>query len=829
MNVRRSISPHFLPSFLLLTCMLLGFALPVRAQVGGGPTWMPFDAAPPGTPAEVHVDPGSSSATHSTLILVMHGFYMTPRTSPDGTPFSEIEIPGLQRLSIIGAPKIPILRTTLAIVTGAQQVTLTDMTPQAPAMHFSLHLWPQTVPAKDDSGSGTPEGFAQDPAIYASSSPYPTTPGMTLPIRAVLGSIPGANIECYPIRWTPSTNDLEIFPITRWDFSHDGPLQVFDTITPDRNRVANRLLANWQSVSTWIQPSFLHYQGEYLFIYPTAYAAAIKPLVNQKYMRGWNVKTITTESIGTVTCASVRSAIQTWYAATPSSHDHDCLLVGDVGVIPFCGDSYNSDRRSDDPYGSIQLSGGEDVMMERDIYVGRLPAFNATDISNEVTKIINYEDHPPGPLYYGDVLLVAHKDDPTMFGQGNFPAHQEGVRTTSYKVNPLFVPYYGSDVSKNDAGVNNEINNGFGIVCYRGHGWYYNWTTWDQSGQCTGWYPTYTGECYKTSDIAALHNSPLNPIVWAIACNNANLDDGDCIGRAWLTKSPGGAVAHYGATRASGTLDNTTLEDSLFMAVWSYGITNLAHATTFAEDEALKWNNGSAYSNAFEYTLFGDPDMTIRRESPPIWQTVVPSSITLLGSGQMPLDIQLRDGEGAPVRAALVGIFKPGAGPGAAAQPAGAAPAGARPTTTAPANEVADNTYTDDTGHAHFLISPQTPGFLYFTARDSADGSVVDSIPVVGAATVGGGPLAAEGLWAVPSVTRGATTLHFGRALEHAATLTVFDAAGRAVATIPAPAGAATVAWSGVDASGTPVRSGLYFARLDAAGTRRLARITVRR
>jgi hypothetical protein len=696
-------------------------------------------------------------------------------------------------------------------------------------MHFNLHVWPLNQPAMDDSAVGSPEVFVQDPAIYASGSPYPVQQGLALPIHAVLGSIPGANIECYPMRWTPSTNDLEVYPITRWDFSHDGPILAFDTITPDRNRMANKLLANWQSVSTWIPPSFLHYQGEYLFIYPNAYAAAIKPLVTQKYMRGWNVKTITTESIGTVTCSSVRAAIQSWYASTPSSHDHDCLLVGDVNVIPFCGDAYNSDARSDDPYGSIQAFGTEDVLMERDIFVGRLPAFSATDISNEVTKIINYEDHPPGPLYYGNVLLVAHKDDPTMFGMGDFPAHQEGVRTTSYKVSPAFTPYYGSDASKNNAGVNNEINSGYGIVCYRGHGWYYNWTTWDQSGQCTGWYPTYIGECYKTSDIAALHNSPLNPIVWAIACNNANLDDADCIGRAWLTKSPGGAVAHYGATRASGTQDNTTLEDSLFMAVWSYGITNIAHATTFAEDEALKWNNGAAYDNAFEYTLFGDPDMSIRRERPPSWVMVVPASITLLGSGQSSLDIQLLDAVGAPVQAALIGVFKPGPGFGAAAQPAGASPPGARPATTAPASEVADNTYTGADGHAHFLINPQTPGFLYFTVRDSAGASVVDSIPVVGAAAVGGGPLAAEGLWAVPSVTRGATTLHFGRALDRAATLTVFDAAGRAVASIPAPAGAKSVEWSGVDASGTPVRAGLYFARLDGMGARRLARIAVRR
>jgi hypothetical protein len=816
------------PALLIAAVLVSGFACaivrPAHAQAGG-PTWMPFDAAPPGTPAEVLFDHANSSASHTALILVMHGFWVTPRVGPGGAAFSEIEVPGLQRLAITGAPGIPILRHSLAIVTNSQ-VALAGMTPQAPAMHFSLHLWPQSIPARDDdTGFGTPEVFVQDPAIYASGTPYPASQGMASPLHTALGSIRASDIECYPIRWTPSTDDLEVFPITRWDFSHDGPQLAFDFITPDRNRIASHQFLNWDSSVAWIPPSFLHYQGEYLFIYPSAYAAAIKPLVTQKYMRGWNVTTMTTESIGSISCASVRAAIHTWYTSTPSSHDHDCVLVGDLNNIPYCGDPINSDPRSDDPYGSIN-STDMTTLMERDIFVGRLPGFTAADISAQVTKIINYEDHPPGPLYYGDVLLVAHKIDATT-GVGDYPAQQEVTRTRGYKVNPLFVPYYGSQAGKNDAGVNNQINNGYGIVCYRGHGWTHAWTTWDLSGSCSGY--TDPGECYTATNINALTNSPLNPILWSIACDNADLTDGNCIARAWMTKTPGGAVAHYGATRGSGTQDNNVLEDSLFVAVWTYGITNIAHATTYAEDRNIVFSWGAGPDNAFEYTLFGDPDMNIRRDKPPSWQTIVPVSITLLGSGQSSLDIQLLDGQGAPVQAALVGVFKPGAGFGASAEPAAGSKLGARPATSAPPTEVLDNTYTDATGHAHFLISPQTPGFLYYTVRDSGGGSVVDSIPVVGTASAGGGPVAVSGLWAAPSVTRGATTIHFARALDRGATLTVFDAAGRAVSSLPAPAGATAVAWSGTDASGAPVRSGLYFVRLDIAGERRLARIAVRR
>ena len=628
---------------------------------------------PPGTPADVQLDPGELERDAQRAHPRDAWFLGDAAHGARRNLVQRDRGPGACSASRFSArPELPILRKSLAIVTGGAQVTLSSMTPQAPAMHFSLHLWPQNVPAMDDSAVGTPEAFTQDPAIYASSAPYPAVAGKGAALHNAFGSIPASDIECYPMRWTPTTNDLEVFPITRWDFSHDGPVLAFDTITPDRNRLAFNQFVNWGAVSQFIPPSYLHYQGEYLFIYPSAYAAAIKPLVTQKYMRGFNVTTMTTESIGSVTCASVRAAIKLWYTGNPSSHDHDCLLVGDISVIPYCGDPSNSDARSDDPYGSIN-STDMTTLMERDIFVGRLPGFSAADISAQVTKIINYEDHPPGPLYYGDVLLVAHKVDPTT-GVGDYPAQQEITRTRSYKVNPLFVPYYGSLAGKNNAGVNNQINNGYGIVCYRGHGWKHAWTTWDLAGQCTGYYPTYTGECYTATEINALANSPLNPIVWSMACDNSDLTDGNCIARAWMTKTPGGAVAHYGATRASGTLDNNVLEDTLFTAVWTYGITNLAHATTFAEDQAMKFNWGAAYDNAFEYTLFGDPDMNIRRDRPPS-----------LADGDARL--HLAAGLGSDVaRHSAVGRSR-GAGPGRAGRhleaqsaPGGGAPAGgARP------------------------------------------------------------------------------------------------------------------------------------------------------
>src|SRR5438105_133744 len=107
--------------------------------------------------------------------------------------------------------------------------------------------------------------------------------------------VPAARIECHPMRWMPATDQLVVYPITRWTFSHDGAVRTFAPITRDRNRIANRMLMNWSAVDFAIPVHLAQYQGEYLFVYPSAYQSALQPLINQKKWRGFSVTGITLE------------------------------------------------------------------------------------------------------------------------------------------------------------------------------------------------------------------------------------------------------------------------------------------------------------------------------------------------------------------------------------------------------------------------------------------------------------------------------------------------------------------------------------------------------
>lgn len=771
-------------------------ASPVRAQAGGGRVWYPLDAAPPGTPAEIVLRPQFSGPTQTTFDVTIHGFYVTPRTGPDNVSYAQLESPGLERLSILGAPEIPVVRMPLAIVTSASTSTLSGIGLLALPVSFHFHLWPQPVPSMEDS-SGTPEVFTLDPAIYGSHQPYPTVTGSGGPTVPSFGALRASTIECHPFRWVPSRDSLTVEPSMRLTFSHGGQVQAPGPLTRDCAHLASNTYLNWPAVSGVVPVNVANYQGEYLFIYPSAYAAAIKPLATQKSIRGYTVTKMTTESLGSPTCASVRNAILSWYASTPSTHDHYCLLVGDINQIPFCPVPGGTDPLTDDLYGSADTT-----LPARTVFMGRLPVSTATDVQNEVKKIIDYEDHPSSTLYYGDVLLVARKPDGAI-PDGDYPAQQESVRVASYKVTPNFFPYYGSVAGHNNAGVTAYLNTGIGITSYRGHGGPNEWWTWDNVSICGG----YAGECYTDGNVNALSNGALTTVVWSIACDNSDLRDGGCMGRAWMTKFPGGAAAHYGSTRPSSTQDNDILEDSLFAAVWRYDVTKLGLATTFAEDKSIGWDYGWAVSNAWSYVLFGDPEMDVRRQKPPPWITVAPTVIHVGAFGGTQLDIQLL-GDGRPVAGALISLWKAG---GAVPSPrAGATPAGA----DAAGDDVFDNHYTGSDGYAHFTVDPQATGTLYYAARDSVGDVLEDSIAVVGPSAVGPVPVGPIRLTAAPSITRGATLLQFGRALEAPVRVRIFDVLGRPVAVLDAPRGSTAVRWTGVDAGGRAVRSGVYLAKL---------------
>jgi len=794
-------TPALAPILVALACLVA--AAPLQAQTDPGP-WVPLDPSPPGTAAEVMFDVAASSATDSFFDVFLHGFYSPTRIGPDGLTYREVNVPGLGSIGETGAPALPAVGITLAVPTDAAEVTLSQYLPGPIVTLPGFLPWPQPIPATD-SGS-TAEIFIRNPAIYSGPLPqYPLNPGDPSPVINLLPGITGAILKVHPAFWRPGTGELQIAAHIRLSLHHPGSVALRPPAPRTRVWQAQSLCMNWQSTMQFFPIDEESLKGEYLFVRPISYGYAILPLWSQKQDRGFRCSNVFTDIVGS-SCAAIRTAIQNWYALHPNK-EHYVLLIGDTETIPLCQSPVLGyppvASATDDLYGTVD---GDNISKE--IHVGRLSVSSVSDCSQQIARIVAYEDTPPADQNFGDVVLISNRET----SPWNYTNCQEVVRTASYALTPNFQTIYGTNAANDNNSISAAVNQGPGLVCYRGHGDWNKWEDWDQSA-----------ESYFNSNVAGLTNQPWNPVVWSIACKTADLSQSDCFGEVWMNLNKHGAVSFYGATNSSVTPDNDILDKSLFRAVYDKDAPDQAWAIEAAEHEC---SVKSSAINPWMYLLLGDPQMRIRRESVGSGPAQLTSGTTVATATSLTVipptapPIGCADFNCCPTCTAGILYFRV-LGPGGVPVPGikvavwkGIPPA-PEATSSDEVSELLDNRYTDAAGWVAIPTPPLTAGMIHYTATDDREFSMADSLAVTSTSGVAGaGEFGDVRVAAVPSVTRGATRIEFSRPLSAASEVQVFGVDGRRVRTLAVGAGDRAVVWSGDMADGGRAPSGLYFVRL---------------
>lgn len=783
----------------LLSIFALAFFLVSDALAQSPPPredaeWISLDGqSEPGTPARVVALEGDADFT--SVEVRIPGFWVVERIGPDQRTYQEVFFPGLGQIAQPGAPKLPAVQLRLALPSEQVEVQLAEVQAEyVPVGGIDL-VYPQPVPERDfqfgdfdlEDEDGAPAQFLLDEEIYAFQGPWPPEDGTRQVLGSVGRAIPEAECLLYPCKFDPAEGALLVSPVFRATFAHQGGVGSREPITLERERIAGLRYLNWELVAEFFPVNPLTFEADYLFVYRAELRDALLPLINQKKARGYLVTELQLEDVGSF-CSDIRLAIRDWYESRPVNRDKYCLLVGDTDDIPQCEspmELYTSDVPTDDSYASTN-----GVDLDEEIYLGRLSVDGATDLEAQVAKLLNYMDGRLLFTNFAEVGLVAHKEN----APGKYVGAHESVRLATYSTPPSFNTFYGDDSSVGDADVSGFIDEGVGLVAYRGHGNASAWTGWNTSN-----------EYYDLSDVSGLANAPETPVIWSFACTNANLDTEDCIGERWLETSDA-AVAHYGASVPSYTTPNHELDRAMFRAVYDYGLTKHAQAIETAEAEmaAAHYND-----NAWMYNLLGDPDMDIRRAPPRSWTLFFPEVIDP-ACPDCPYEFGVIDEFGNPVENVLVSVLQIQAG------------------SSRRAGDFQDNRYTDDSGAAALPLDGLVDGELRVVFR-SLEGEVYnETIPVRSGAT--SAPTASDvsfRLSASPSVTDRATVFQFGAALHAAQTVTVYDVRGRTVRELRADAGTAALTWDGRDQDGRAVGSGVYLAKAVVAGQVLSTRVTV--
>ena len=729
-------------SFFLAAISVVAGLAPVAAQTG--PQWWSLDpSAPPGTPPTV-VLLTSSDLQHTDLEVTLHGFWYESIQQQQQT-FRRLSIDKLSEevdYRVIGRPFLPAIVHTIGSLVGVQPQPEPPLVQPIEEVNIPGALIYPFQPPQVDHGGDPPPPFYWDQAFYQqTTTPYPTPRGAAVANLGRWNGLDLVGFQTYPFRLVPASQLLIVTRRYRVILPHPGTLApVTQPVTRRQERHYQKLVANYQIVEPYRPVQIAFFAGDYLIITIPQWLAEIEPLAEQKRKRGYAVIVASTASTG-ATCDSIQSYIADWWSDGDPGRDHYVLLVGDTNRIPVCLDE--NDRSSDKVYACIDGLGADglpDVLPE--VRLGRFPCDSDAEVTQMVDKTLTYEAGYPGSGSWLDkVLLTSHHEDENRYGEV-----QEDVIGTVYTTPPVFEYMDGGSFWTN-ADVQGAIDDGKGVVCYRGHGTPADWVEWNLAG-----------ESFDIGDVNALANGNKTPVVFSISCqNNRIINITDAIGELWL-KTTQRAVAHYGATWNSNTDPNHMLDRGLFTSIYDDGVVILADAITAAEATMMMWYAADGEENAWMYLLLGDPELKVWREAPP----------PMLLSGhpvQVPpapglISVQLHRPSGFvedPVEFGIICAYKPG--------------------------EFSENGYTDASGTVQLSINPTSPGTIFLTGYTEFDseGVALGTIEVVAETAVGEAGAPPVGLVLIPPASSG-NSLELGARLPGAADaleVRLYDVTGR--------------------------------------------------
>lgn len=419
-----------------------------------------------------------------------------------------------------------------------------------------------------------------------------------------------------------------------------------------------------------------NFLGGYLIIVPDEFYDNILPLARWKERKGfkvWVKKTSETGNQRDQIRSYIHSAYNSWEPA-PSY----VLLVGAITKIPTFPTPGATSCVTDHPYSCVD---GDDYLA--DLFVGRLPAANVSELDCMVAKIINYESNPfmDDTIWFHRALMVG-----TSYQEGGTPAvtalvtkrriREQLLNRGFNNVDTVFYPPIPSGRGIIDTIVNR------GVLFINGRGW----------GNYQGWgWPQ-----YFISDVYNLDNGWKLPIITSLYCGTGNYQANPCFGEAWLRagtpSAPKGGIAFWGASYSgTSTRWNNCMDYGIYNAIFDRVITTIGPAMYLGKIEQLinfplPQDSTDLKIYFHVYNLLGDPGMEMWTSAPKEISVSYPNTYPL-GTGQF--TVRVVDRTGTPISEAIVCLYKPG--------------------------DFQQVRITNSSGEAQFTISPTTTDTLFIT------------------------------------------------------------------------------------------------------------------
>ena len=440
-----------------------------------------------------------------------------------------------------GAPMLPLLTKLLQIpVCDSVIVTIVGSryTDYAAADLGITHLLFPSQPSVSKS-SVNPQ-FVYNHNVYTANEFY-ALPLVSVEKAGIRRGTALANVYVSPMQYNPVSQTVRIYSQIDVEFSFvntniamTNRIQEYESplFALNNNQIINPINRTSREITS--------VPVKYLIVANSMFAnnTDLTAFVTWKRRLGYLVDVAYTSdaNVGTTT-TSIKNFIQSKYdnATANDPAPSFLLLIGDVAQLPAFTGVSNTSHVTDLYYATLA---GDDNLP--DCYYGRLSATNNTQLSNQIAKIMMYEQYSmPDPSYLGNAVLIAGTD-----GNGYSPTHADGqinyiydnyINASSTTHNYTTVYKHNYNCSSQAATIRNEINAGVGLANYTAH------------GSSSGW----ADPAFSNTHVSSMTNANKYGLLIGNCCLSGKFDDSECFGEALLRAANKGAMGYIGASNSS--------------------------------------------------------------------------------------------------------------------------------------------------------------------------------------------------------------------------------------------------------------------------------------
>ncbi|MEO0228282.1 MAG: C25 family cysteine peptidase, partial [candidate division WOR-3 bacterium] len=521
----------------------------------------------------------------------------------------------------VGKPSIPFIVANFIIPPTAEVKGVEVLSTKVQEIPGRYNICPVQKP-RPISGKEDVPFVEPNTEIYNSSIPYPEKDIVFFPS----GSMSGyriAGIFLNPIKYIPAEKKLilttEITIVIHYEENRYEPISLTEKQKSVFSQGVRAIVVNPEDIDRFAPPTKPDPQRacNYAIITNSTLQAAWQRLANWKIAAGYQAQVFTTDWIyanytGYDNQEKIRNFLKDYFTNQGLIF---AVLGGDNNIVPerdaYCdyyspynlaSDYYYSDldgtwdANNNHQYGEAT---GDGVDGYFDIYVGRPPVDDATEINNFLNKDSTYIYNPPSS-YIQKILLPSVM----LFSQYNYHG-----RVVNDAIGNKFPSWTVTKLEDQIApATRNAFNQNYNLMHIAAHG--------DQNG-------TYTqsgSPVFTTSDISYLTNT-MPTIMNSIACYSGDFDEyNDCFAEALVTDDQGcvatimnsrygwGSPPSMGPSEQMDTcFYSVLLKDTFYIGV--------LHGASKNHYRNLIWNNAAAepwHYCGLELNLFGDPEMRVR-------------------------------------------------------------------------------------------------------------------------------------------------------------------------------------------------------------------------